>query len=89
MCDFGCQTEAKFFSREVTHVVTTRSIPAEAEVGSLNETTSQPSRSQPKTINPSLLERSSRMTAASTQPSLQPGQAEANVGRRTLANGQL
>ncbi|EPE25576.1 BRCT [Glarea lozoyensis ATCC 20868] len=55
--------EEKFFSNAVTHVVTTRSIPAEhvstvEETSSTtNETNSQ--NSQPQTINPSLLDRSS------------------------------
>ncbi|TVY68772.1 Hsk1-interacting molecule [Lachnellula suecica] len=56
--------EEKFFSNAVTHVVTTRAIPAttspaDAAVASstTNESTSQ--NSQPQTINPSLLDRSS------------------------------
>ncbi|KAL3422027.1 Dfp1/Him1 [Phlyctema vagabunda] len=61
--------EAKFFSNEVTHVVTTRTIPPEVEVRSVEATSStnndsQSSHvSQPQTINPSLLDRSSETTS--------------------------
>ncbi|KAI9884134.1 MAG: hypothetical protein M1823_004076 [Watsoniomyces obsoletus] len=53
-------TEVKFFSRDVTHVVTTRPIPTEAEATAALETessTSQRPRNVPRTINPSLLEK--------------------------------
>ncbi|KAG5917882.1 hypothetical protein E4U42_007086, partial [Claviceps africana] len=51
-----------FFSIDVTHVVTTRSIPAEKSAGTGQEQTAepeqqQPQEQQPQTINPSLLDR--------------------------------
>ncbi|CAG8951182.1 hypothetical protein HYFRA_00007929 [Hymenoscyphus fraxineus] len=58
--------EEKFFSNAVTHVVTTRSIPpelpAEVAVASSTTTESNSQNSQPQTINPSLLDRSSEST---------------------------
>ena len=56
------QSEEKFFSKDVTHVVTARPIPAgsdtsptEAETSSSRNLSSQPA--PPRTINPSLLEK--------------------------------
>ncbi|KAG9237030.1 Dfp1/Him1, central region-domain-containing protein [Amylocarpus encephaloides] len=58
--------EEKFFSNAVTHVVTTRSIPTEqvspVELASSTTTESNSQNSQPQTINPSLLDRSSEST---------------------------
>ena len=56
------QREEKFFSNAVTHIITTRPIPAEcgstpAEV--VTSSTNDSQTSQPQTINPSLLDRSS------------------------------
>lgn len=64
------QREEKFFSNAVTHVVTTRSIPAQQEPdrntssSTTNESNSQ--YSQLQTINPSLLDRSSESTNSQT-----------------------
>ncbi|PQE27688.1 G1 S regulator protein [Rutstroemia sp. NJR-2017a BBW] len=58
--------EVKFFSNEVTHVVTTRSIPAEVPQSS-NTANSSTTNEQNGTINPSLLDRSSE-TADSRDP---------------------
>ncbi|PQE26906.1 g1 s regulator protein [Rutstroemia sp. NJR-2017a BVV2] len=58
--------EEKFFSNEVTHVVTTRSIPAEVPQSS-NAANSSTTNEQNGTINPSLLDRSSE-TADSRDP---------------------
>ncbi|KAB8293865.1 hypothetical protein EYC80_009344 [Monilinia laxa] len=51
--------DEKFFSNEVTHVVTTRSIPLEAP---FNSSATAELHSQHGTINPSLLDRSSEAT---------------------------
>lgn len=58
------QREEKFFSKEVTHVVTTRAVPAESGTKSPTEIIVPPNNgvgsrmtSQSRTINPSLLER--------------------------------
>ncbi|KAJ9607060.1 Cdc7p-Dbf4p kinase complex regulatory subunit [Cladophialophora chaetospira] len=50
--------EENFFSKDVTHIVTTRQIPAEA--GSAGENQHSPTDDQPQTINPSLLEKNPR-----------------------------
>jgi regulatory subunit for Cdc7p protein kinase len=71
---YPLQKEEKFFSNAVTHVVTTRSIPPEQRIApaeapitsSTNDSHSQ--NSQPQTINPLLLDRSSE--SAATQPEL-------------------
>ncbi|RJE25914.1 G1 S regulator [Aspergillus sclerotialis] len=52
--------EEKFFSRLVTHVVTSRPIPAENATGSFDVTTDpsdQPTADAPHTVNPSVLEK--------------------------------
>ncbi|PMD35610.1 hypothetical protein L207DRAFT_587903 [Hyaloscypha variabilis F] len=65
--DLGAREE-KFFSNAVTHVVTTRSIPPELGTSStetpIASSTADPNsqNSQPQTINPSLLDRSSEST---------------------------
>ena len=65
------QREDKFFSKDVTHVVTTRSIPSSNETststdgtGPSSNNTPQRRTTQPRTINPSLLDKqaSSRVT---------------------------
>ena len=65
------QREEKFFSKEVTHVVTTRTIPTDsdtsptdAENSSFRVTGSEPTHS--RTVNPSLLDRQ-------TEPAIQAG----------------
>lgn len=73
-----CQREEKFFSNAVTHVVTTRSIPAqlppspvESHPDSANDLHSQSSVVQ--TINPVLLDRTSESAA---------GQFDAHLGKK-------
>ncbi|KAL9113496.1 MAG: hypothetical protein Q9187_007614 [Circinaria calcarea] len=55
--------EEKFFSRNVTHIVTTRSIPTESDgntsVDAHSASATTQENTQPRTINPSLLEKSS------------------------------
>ncbi|KAH8601185.1 Dfp1/Him1, central region-domain-containing protein [Bisporella sp. PMI_857] len=63
----GARVE-KFFSHEVTHVITTRSIPPEIKEPSPPSSTANESRSESgnsQTINPLLLERSSETVGAS------------------------
>lgn len=55
------QREEKFFSNAVTHVVTNRTIPPR-DNSSTNTSDSTSQNSQPQTINPSLLDRSSEST---------------------------
>ncbi|RDW85657.1 hypothetical protein BP5796_03982 [Coleophoma crateriformis] len=58
--------EAKFFSNEVTHVVTSRAIPPEGRVLDATSSTIDDSHSQgsqPQTINPTLLDGSSESTS--------------------------
>jgi regulatory subunit for Cdc7p protein kinase len=72
------QREEKFFSRAVTHVVTTRAIPpeyldsasAESTAPSSATTETPPIESQPQTINPSLLEKSSENISSQTNAGL-------------------
>jgi regulatory subunit for Cdc7p protein kinase len=63
------QREEKFFSNAVTHVVTTRAIPTEqshTSGPSVASAVPQQQNSQPRTINPSLLERSTESTSVQT-----------------------
>ncbi|KAI9759594.1 MAG: hypothetical protein M4579_002260 [Chaenotheca gracillima] len=70
--------EEKFFSKHVTHVVTTRPVPtgppaastSTDTVGPSSTTTASNSQAQPQTINPSLLDRSSeaQQSAAGNLP---------------------
>ncbi|KAG4437642.1 hypothetical protein IFR05_006853 [Cadophora sp. M221] len=85
--------EEKFFSNAVTHVVTTRSIPP-AQPSHSTETpvtssTNDSQNSQPQTINPSLLDRSSE--SANTHSDL-GGRGkftfEAPINRRLAPHGQ-
>lgn len=59
LADIVYQREEKFFSKNVTHVVTTRNPPSESRVGSSAVTNSSQSNSQLRTINPSLLDKAS------------------------------
>ena len=56
------QREEKFFSRSVTHIVTTRSIPSDTDVSAATSVSSRaasvPAQSSQRTINPSLLDKS-------------------------------
>ncbi|KAI9726688.1 MAG: hypothetical protein M1834_008953 [Cirrosporium novae-zelandiae] len=61
--------EEKFFSKTVTHVITTKTIPPESDVTSEETTAMTPTSnteadSQPRTINPSLLDRLAESTQA-------------------------
>ncbi|OCT53215.1 G1/S regulator NimO [Cladophialophora carrionii] len=61
--------EEKFFSRDVSHIVTTRPIPGElGKNGSAADHSAQhsPTEDQPQTINPSLLEKHPRGQAAAS-----------------------
>ena len=51
--------EEKFFSKEVTHIVTTRAIPSGNNASTSNDNGVLQENCQPRTINPSLLEKSS------------------------------
>jgi len=57
--DIVNQREEKFFSKNVTHVVTTRTPPSDSNISSSNATTSSQSNPQLRTINPSLLDKAS------------------------------
>ncbi|KAI9864230.1 MAG: hypothetical protein M1824_005625 [Vezdaea acicularis] len=84
--------EENFFSKDVTHVITTRSIPPEHEIvpstdqaePSSNATISQSQVGQVRTINPSLLERSSEATRLQDQTNPPKGKFtfEAPLSRR-------
>ncbi|EKG11861.1 BRCT domain-containing protein [Macrophomina phaseolina MS6] len=71
--------EEKFFSKSVTHVVTTRQIPADQPVSSSidsrttssNAAASQDESGQLRTINPSLLDRSTEPQVARTRLALE------------------
>lgn len=72
--DQTLQREEKFFSRAVTHIVTTRPIPSSPDtepsapsLGSSKTTGTLQSQSAQRTINPSLLDRT-----ADPQPLIQP-----------------
>ena len=54
------QKEEKFFSKAVTHIVTTRHIPSEGKANAVGDDSAQSIDDQPQTINPSLLERNPR-----------------------------
>ncbi|KAI9772373.1 MAG: hypothetical protein M1835_006277 [Candelina submexicana] len=84
--------EEKFFSKAVTHVITTRAIPAENEISASADAVTPPSAAagqqthngQFRTINPSLLDRSSESTQ--NEASLVPAKGrftfEASLGKR-------
>ncbi|CZS96116.1 related to DBF4-regulatory subunit for Cdc7p protein kinase [Rhynchosporium graminicola] len=85
--------EEKFFSNAVTHVVTTRSIPpiqpSKSAETPVTSSTNDSQESQPQTINPTLLERSSE--SANTHSDL-GGRTkfafEAPINRRPAPQGQ-
>ena len=52
------QREEKFFSKEVTHIVTTRAIPSGSNASTSTDSGTLQENDQPRTINPSLLEKS-------------------------------
>ncbi|KAI9743025.1 MAG: hypothetical protein M1818_003320 [Claussenomyces sp. TS43310] len=88
--------EEKFFSNAVTHVVTTRSIPPEFNVGPTDAVAyssaedSHSRGSHPQTINPLLLDRSSEPTAIQGEDNIPKGRFtfDAPMGRRTVSNTQ-
>jgi regulatory subunit for Cdc7p protein kinase len=79
------QQEEKFFSKAVTHVVTTRPIPAESPT---SETSSTKSGShpapgtddQPRTINPSLLDKNSAVQTQTFPSKAQPAASARREG---------
>lgn len=90
------QQEVKFFSKDVTHVVTTRPIPPEldattsTEAGSRSASTSQGDESRHTTINPSVLERSSELAQTqlrTTASNAKSGLAE-KLGRKPQLNSR-
>lgn len=85
------QREEKFFSNAVTHVITTRPIPPElgsVQAEAVTSSTNDSQNSQPQTINPSLLDRSSE--SASTEPFGAKGKFTFDVpmNRRLAPHGQ-
>lgn len=88
------QREEKFFSNAVTHVVTSRAIPPEPDSGSTEATSStnnesQSQNSQPQTINPSLLDRSSESATTQSDPFGPKGKFsfEVSMNRRLAPHG--
>ncbi|KAI9826627.1 MAG: hypothetical protein M1832_006223 [Thelocarpon impressellum] len=81
--------EEKFFSRNITHVVTTRPIPTGQETMAPIDVAPQGDDNQPQTINPSLLERSSEALQSQSNgfPSRQKFTFEASMGRKNQSNG--
>jgi len=69
MLIFHFQREEKFFSKEVTHVVTTRPIPSDNDIGDGSQSTSAGLQNavQPRTIDPSLLDRQTDAQGYSAQ----------------------
>ena len=55
------QREEKFFSKEVTHIVTTRTIPLDNDASTSTDASASQDSNQPRTINPSLLEKPSEV----------------------------
>ncbi|KAL8872141.1 MAG: hypothetical protein Q9174_002175 [Haloplaca sp. 1 TL-2023] len=90
---FGA-TEVKFFSKEVTHIVTSRAIPGDNEVNSTADTVASLSNpaahhaNQPRTVNPLLLERMSEHRL-DQQPSVPKSKFDFDtaVGRKPAGNG--
>lgn len=85
------QREEKFFSNAVTHVITTRPIPpalgdnpAEAVTSSTNDS----QNSQPQTINPSLLDRSSESANPESFGAKGKFTFDVPINRRSAAHGQ-
>lgn len=77
------QQEEKFFSKAVTHIITTRPIPPESPSSDTSSTqptsqTADNADEQPRTINPSLLDKN---PAASTQAFLGKGQPGTSIRR--------
>ncbi|KAF7511189.1 hypothetical protein GJ744_005086 [Endocarpon pusillum] len=92
--NFGAQEE-KFFSKAVTHIVTTRPIPAESPTSETSATSGSQSTNdaddQPRTINPSLLDKNSALQAASFPAKAQMGasiQRERAVPMDVLSRGR-
>ncbi|KAH0538002.1 hypothetical protein FGG08_005363 [Glutinoglossum americanum] len=91
--------EEKFFSAEVTHVVTTRSIPPEldnvnsTDAGGSSSTVATSQVNQLRTINPSLLERSSESAPSQAQYPHHPPKGkftfETSLGRKPQNQARL
>ncbi|KAK4983716.1 Cdc7p-Dbf4p kinase complex regulatory subunit [Elasticomyces elasticus] len=84
--------EEKFFSKAVTHVITTRLIPAEsnpddASSGSLRAENGSANGGKPKTINPSLLDKVSEQPSQPLQRNL-PASLEGMLQRRAQTTAQ-
>ena len=84
------QREEKFFSKEVTHVVTTRSIPSHADskddFDTMAPSTSAAPCNQSRTINPSLLDRPIEFHGSTVQTKSKFNFEPPN-SRRTSVNG--
>ena len=78
------QREEKFFSINITHVVTTKPIPTERTVHGDNETggDAQAAVEQPKTIDPSLLNRTNDLGVTSTSSVRRKLLSDSNSSRR-------
>lgn len=84
--------EEKFFSKDVTHVITTRAVPAESESSSPTENVPPSSSSsqthgagQARTINPSFLERPAEPPSQQLQPRSK-FTSEKPLGRKPLVS---
>jgi regulatory subunit for Cdc7p protein kinase len=85
------QREEKFFSNAVTHVITTRPIPPElgsTPAESVTSSTNDSQNSQPQTINPSLLDRSSESANPETFGAKGKFTFDVPMNRRLAPNGQ-
>ncbi|KAK3333400.1 Dfp1/Him1, central region-domain-containing protein [Cercophora scortea] len=82
--------EEKFFSIDITHVVTTRPIPSEKAVHDENEhvTDGHASNEQPRTIDPSLLNRSTEPSMTSTTSVRRKLLFETSASRRIPGQAQ-
>lgn len=87
------QREEKFFSKEVTHVVTTRPIPNDNDskdttdlITASSTSTSSQGVAQPRTINPSLLSRHHESQNQTSQSRSRPA-LEAPANKRSLPSG--
>jgi regulatory subunit for Cdc7p protein kinase len=85
------QQEERFFSRAVTHIVTSRPIPPEPENGSLSGSSEEAnSNGQLRTIDPMLLDKSAG-SLPRTYPAGQPGpnpKKEGNANLDVLSRGR-
>lgn len=87
------QREEKFFSKEVTHVVTTRAIPSDSdssptELDTSSKATSSQTNSQPRTINPSLLNKPAGSVSNERQQTSSKSPLEPSTGKRLKCLGR-